>query len=358
MINYIYWDPKKIIFYVPGINWPIAWYSIYFLIGFLVGYYIFINVLKRYYSLFINLDKKDVVSFELIQDEIRHSKNEKIKKVFSNNKNLDSQNILSRLNNFIDNNIKNRSFIEKAFKNCILSIKRKAFLVTDKITIFMVVATLIGARLGHIVFYEDISLYLRNPIEIIKFWDGGISGLASHGAAVFIMIALVFFLVYYNKKYYPKLTYLQLLDFICIPTAFAGFCIRIGNFFNQEILGKVTSVPWAIIFMHPADGGPILPRHPVQLYESAFYLLTFGILFYLSHKKYFFKKQGKLIGLFFILVFLFRFFIEFFKVKQSDLLQEDSFILMGQYLSIPFVIIGIIFYFWTSFFKKKSSSLK
>ena len=236
-----------------------------------------------------------------------------------------------------------RLFIEKAFSEAIVSTKYKVNWSVDRLLVYVIVATIIGARLGHIIFYEHFAYYLMRPWLIFKTWEGG---LASHGAAVAIAIALVF-VIRKMRKFSPKISYITLLDLVSIPTALAAVFIRIGNFFNQEILGKATTLPWAIVFGHPINGAAIVPRHPVQLYEALFYFLVFLILYFLSKRPYLFYKQGKLMGLFFIFVFSFRFFVEFLKEKQSLLLTDTSSFLMGQYLSIPFIIVGIILYFWT-----------
>ncbi|NGX36200.1 MAG: hypothetical protein K1000chlam1_01039, partial [Candidatus Anoxychlamydiales bacterium] len=173
-------------------------------------------------------------------------------------------------------------------------------------------------------------------------------------------IALIF-VWKYIKKYTPKLSYVRILDFMAVPTVLAGFFIRLGNFFNQEIVGTQTSVFWAVIFVNPMDNIAIVPRHPVQFYEGLCYLFIFLLLYYLTYKKFILKKEGVLVGLFFILVFSSRFFLEFLKVKQSDILDADAFILMGQYLSIPFILIGIFFLFFTkikSFFLKNNEIIE
>jgi phosphatidylglycerol---prolipoprotein diacylglyceryl transferase len=356
MINYIYWNPRKEIFIIPGINFPIVWYSLLFLSGFFIGYYIFIKILNRYFSLFPNINDQDIFSYDELKNDLKNPKNEDQQSISKKKiiKNINSNfQILSFLNNFIDNQIENRFFLEKAFSSSIISIKKKIAKLTDKLLFYMIVATVIGARLGHLIFYEKPEYYLKNPLIIIKTWQGG---LASHGAAVAILIA-IFFLSRNIIKFRPKLSYIHILDFICVPTSFAAFCIRIGNFFNQEIIGVETAMPWGVVFGNPMENVSILPRHPVQLYEAFFYLLVFFLLFYLSSKKYFLLKEGKLFSLFLILVFTFRFFIEFLKVNESQLINSTSLLSMGQYLSIPFVFIGIICLFCDqikSFFLKNN----
>ncbi len=218
--------------------------------------------------------------------------------------------------------------------------KKKAVQITDRLTAYLVIGTVIGARVGHFLFYENPASYLKNPLEIFRIWEGG---LASHGAAVGIILSVILF-SYRIRPIAPTLTWIRLLDFVCVPTAMAAFCIRVGNFINQEILGTPTNVPWAVIFGHPADRSLPIPRHPVQIYEALFYLAVFFFLWRLTFIKRFLHAQGKLIGLFLILIFGFRFGIEFFKTEQSHLLSASSFT-MGQLLSIP-AVLGGLFLYW------------
>jgi prolipoprotein diacylglyceryl transferase len=192
---------------------------------------------------------------------------------------------------------------------------------------YMLAGTILGARLGHVLFYEP-GYYLTDPIQILKVWEGG---LASHGAAVGILVALS---LYVRRS--PGLTYLWLLDRVAIVTALGGCFIRIGNFFNSEIVGTPTSGAWGVVFAR-VDA---LPRHPVQLYEALAYLLSFAILLvaYVRHAKD--RRNGLLLGLFFVLVFSARFALEFVKTPQAA--YEEGFALtVGQFLSIPFVLAGI-----------------
>jgi prolipoprotein diacylglyceryl transferase len=221
----------------------------------------------------------------------------------------------------------------------------------DKLVMYMVPATVIGARLGHVFFYGPYwgpEGYLSNPIEIFKIWEGG---LASHGAAVVILLALWYFS---NKVI--KRPYLWMLDRIAAPVAIAGAFIRLGNLVNHEMVGYVTDVPWGFRFLHHdcmnlIDGqylcewSDIPVRHPANLYESLAYFLSFGILMFLFWKKNAWKKQGMVFGTFLILIFGFRFLIEFVKESQTD---NDSMVNVitglntGQWLSVPLVLAGII----------------
>lgn len=212
--------------------------------------------------------------------------------------------------------------------------------IAEKLTFYVIVGMLIGARVADVLFYQDPSLYLRDPLSIVKFWEGG---LASHGGAAGILIALWLF-----SRKYQILSWSRLLDLIVIPAGLVGFFIRLGNFVNQEVLGKVTSLPWAVVFGHPIDHSPSLPRHPVQLYEALYYLTLFFFFFWLFRRRR--LKKGQIGGLFLVLVFTFRFAIEFLKEEQSALMGAQSLFDMGQLLSLPLLGVGI--YLWV---RKKSA---
>lgn len=215
--------------------------------------------------------------------------------------------------------------------------RAKAIRITDRFTLYMILGTVIGARVGHFLFYESPSHYLESPLEIFRTWRGG---LASHGAAVGIVVAIWLFSCRVRE---PGLTWVRLLDFVAVPAAFIGGCIRIGNFINQEVLGTPSDLPWAVVFGHPADLSLPIARHPVQIYESLFYFAVFILLWKLSFKKKWLEAQGKMIGIFLILVFGFRFCVEFLKPEQSQLLSH-SLLNMGQILSLPAILAGFIFY--------------
>jgi prolipoprotein diacylglyceryl transferase len=198
----------------------------------------------------------------------------------------------------------------------------------DRLTIYMAVGTIIGARLGHCFFYEP-EYFLQNPIEILMIWKGG---LASHGAAVGILIALYLF----TRK--TRKTYFWTLDRIVVVTALGGFFIRMGNLMNSEIYGIETSLPWGFIFER---NGEAVAKHPTQLYEAISYLLVFVLLFYLFQVKNLKQRGGLIFGLFLSILFTVRFFIEF--IKEDQVAFEAGMSLnMGQWLSIPFVLSGIV----------------
>ena len=192
---------------------------------------------------------------------------------------------------------------------------------------YMMVGTIAGARIGHCLFYDP-AYYLSNPLEILMVWKGG---LASHGGAIGILTAL-----YIYSSHRPKQPYLWLLDRMVITIALAGLFIRLGNFFNSEILGLPTEVPWAVIF----DRIDSLPRHPAQLYESIAYGTIFVGLYRIYNKLGNRTPAGFIFGLFLTSVFGFRFFIEFVKERQASY-GIDLVLSVGQILSIPLILTGI-----------------
>ncbi len=203
----------------------------------------------------------------------------------------------------------------------------------DKLSMYMLIGTVLGARLGHVFFYQP-DYYLSHPSEILQVWKGG---LASHGAAIGILIALYLF----ARK--AKKSYLWVLDRVVITVALAGFFIRTGNLMNSEIVGKVTDLPWGFVFAREIPYLGADPRHPSQIYEALSYLLIFSLLSFLFFKKGWNIKSGRIFGLFLVSLFSVRFLIEFVKHVQVEF--ESSMLLnMGQLLSIPFILIG--FYFW------------
>ena len=228
--------------------------------------------------------------------------------------------------------------LQKIFKNENLSET-----VLDRLTIYVAIGTIIGARLGHCFFYEP-GYYLSNPGEILKIWHGG---LASHGAAIGIITAIWLFI----RKEKKEFTWA--IDRVAIVVALSGFFIRMGNLMNSEIYGVETTVPWGFVFL---QNGETAPKHPTQIYEALAYLIIFGILMWLYWRKKGEYIQGTLISLTLILIFVARFFIEF--LKEDQVAFEASMALnMGQLLSIPFIILGGI-WLWYSIKKKKRLVIK
>jgi phosphatidylglycerol---prolipoprotein diacylglyceryl transferase len=198
----------------------------------------------------------------------------------------------------------------------------------DSLFFYIIIATILGARLGHVFFYGW-DYYSQHPGEIFKVWHGG---LASHGGAIGILVAL-----YIHSKVITKRTMLWSLDRVVVPTALVAAFIRLGNLMNSEIYGVETSLPWGFIFERNAE---TVAKHPTQLYEALFYLLSFGILMLLYWRTRSKNRPGLLLGVFFILIFLSRFFIEFIKEDQ-EAFEAGMALNMGQWLSIPFVLGGI-----------------
>ncbi|MES9993497.1 MAG: prolipoprotein diacylglyceryl transferase [Candidatus Thiodiazotropha sp.] len=197
----------------------------------------------------------------------------------------------------------------------------------ERLSFYLVIGTIIGARLGHCLFYDP-AYYLSHPLKILAIWEGG---LASHGGGVGVMLAL-----YLYKRQFGE-SYLWLLDRIAIPTALAAVFIRLGNLFNSEIYGEVTSLPWAIVFKRIDN----LPRHPAQLYEAVAYATIFLLLLHLYRKGNSSKRPGFLFALFLVSVFSSRFAIEFVKQKQAAY-STDFWLNTGQMLSIPFILAGSV----------------
>jgi prolipoprotein diacylglyceryl transferase len=206
------------------------------------------------------------------------------------------------------------------------------------ILVYLVVATIVGARLGHVFFYAW-DYYSQHPIEILYTWEGG---LASHGGVIAIMIAMVLLSIFVTKR-----SPLWILDRIVVPTALVGAMIRFGNLMNHEIYGHATTLPWGFRFvvntnawMHGSQPIFSQPSHPTQLYEALCYTALFALLMWMYWKKNAQARQGLIFGVFFIGLFTSRFLIEFVKNPQEPF-EVGMTLNMGQLLSIPFILIGI-----------------
>jgi phosphatidylglycerol---prolipoprotein diacylglyceryl transferase len=202
----------------------------------------------------------------------------------------------------------------------------------DRLLWHMAIGTVLGARLGHTLLYDP-QFYLAHPLRILAVWEGG---LASHGAIVGIMLSLV---IYVRST---KDSYIWLLDRMAVPGAMSGSFIRLGNFFNSEILGYETNQPWGVIF---ARVDP-LPRHPVQLYEALSYILIFWVMLFIYRKTYQKPIKGLLFGTMMFLVFTARILLENFKTEQA-MYDTGLPLTTGQLLSIPFIVIGVGFMIWS-----------
>ncbi|MDX1671603.1 MAG: prolipoprotein diacylglyceryl transferase [Balneolaceae bacterium] len=197
----------------------------------------------------------------------------------------------------------------------------------ERLLLYVLIATVVGARLGHVIFY-DLGYYLRHPAEILAVWHGG---LASHGAAVGILYAMYLFV-----KQYRNMTYLWLADRVVTVVALAGAFIRTGNFFNSEIIGRATDLPWAVVFAKV----DMIPRHPTMLYEALLSLGVFILLWVVYRRYNNHPPEGSLFGLFLSLLFGGRLLLEFSKVPQAGF-AADWILNMGQLLSIPLIAIGL-----------------
>jgi phosphatidylglycerol---prolipoprotein diacylglyceryl transferase len=210
----------------------------------------------------------------------------------------------------------------------------------DRLTIYFFLAVLIGARLGHVFFYEW-SYYRLHINEIPKVWEGG---LASHGAAIGIVIALIIFVRVY------KVNVWWLFDRVALVIPITAAFVRFGNLMNSEIYGHITSLPWGFVFLRDQEAG-LLPRHPTQLYEAFSYLIISGLLIVLYYRKKGVIRPGLFVGIFLVKMFALRFLIEFLKEVQVPF-ERGMMLDMGQWLSIPFILLGAYF-IWHSFTSDK-----
>jgi len=242
---------------------------------------------------------------------------------------------------------------------------------------YMLVSTIIGARLGHCLFYEP-EYYLSNPLKMLAVWEGG---LASHGGAIGILIGLWFYVRHYNKSKKKKdekqrITYIWILDRVVVAVCLVGALIRVGNVMNHEIYGTPTSLPWGFVFLRgaeqfcgtvdnytacnawdaPCPPSQWLPCHPTGLYEAFFCLVAMGILLWMYYKRDLgIKQPGLMFGTFLVIIFGSRILIEFLKNVQVDF-ERDMVFDMGQWLSIPFVVVGIGMIVWSFMQRKKEGN--
>lgn len=208
--------------------------------------------------------------------------------------------------------------------------------------IYVVVATIVGARLGHVFFY-DWGYYSQHLSEIPKIWEGG---LASHGGVLAIMIALWFY-----SRYVSHRSYLWILDRVVVPVGLVAALIRVGNLMNHEIYGAATDVPWAFAFvtnvnqwMRGADPVFSAPSHPTQIYEALCYLVTCVVCMVMYWRHNLQERPGLIFGVFMLGIFVPRFFIEYVKNVQEpwELAMRSTWgIDQGQLLSIPFIVMGL-----------------
>ena len=214
----------------------------------------------------------------------------------------------------------------------------------DPLLYTLLIGTIVGARLGHCLFYDP-AYYLgswNGFLEIFMPWKGG---LASHGGTLFLFFAMIWFARRYGRK--NDFDFLWLLDHLAIAVSFAAMFIRLGNLFNSEIYGHVTDLPWGFVFERR---GEVEPKHPTQLYEALSYAILGLVLLFLYVRKTKWLYRGSYIGIFFIVLFGMRFLIEFVKENQVDF-EAGMALNMGQLLSIPFILLGIAILIYS--YKKK-----
>lgn len=278
MFHWISWNPPREIFYLPLIRHPITWYGAILALGCLVGYAI-VSSLYRHY-------------------------------------------LLHKLSN-------------AASSEPVVDLQVKEF--CEAISIYCLVGIVMGARMGHILFYENIHEYVRYPLRIFMIWEGGIS---SHGAIVGAAIAICCYLYRLGNK--SCISFAPMADLLVIPITLGMAFVRLGNFINQEAVGVYTTLPWAIIFESPLAIDGAIPRHPVQLYEAASYVGLFYFLRKLYQKNLFALSPGKIASLFLLVGFTIRFFLEYLKEEPLRYLHLN----IGQWLSIPFIIIGSVIFLY------------
>lgn len=320
------WNPNRIFFTVPILDHPVVWYGVLFAVGFLAAY-----LLGAKIFLYESLSHTSLTQ-QWIKDEANVLNLCKKYPHLFPHKNLHIEEIIPLLDKYIKTKILPVSF----FSSKRLRIKEKVMEVTDRLTTYLVLGLIVGARLGYVFFYGW-PAFKAHPMDIVKVWEGG---LASHGGCLGVLAALLW-AVYRSSKTGLKITFLQIMDILAIICGVLAFFIRMGNFINQEIVGVPTQKPWGIIFLDPLAGESVVPRHPVQLYEALFYLCI-AVLSYVLWKKNWIKiGSGKITGIILSILFSFRFFIEFLKEHQGVVIESGSFLQMGQVLSLPFILVGV-----------------
>jgi phosphatidylglycerol---prolipoprotein diacylglyceryl transferase len=208
----------------------------------------------------------------------------------------------------------------------------------EVLIVYGVVGMLVGARLGHYLFYEWDYL-LRAPLDwFISLVTPPFRGLASHGATITILVA-----IYLYSRTKADQTFLWVVDRVVIVVSLGGAFVRFGNLMNSEIYGKPTDLPWGFIFLRETDPNllPLVPRHPTQIYESLFCIVLLAITFWLWKQKRHVLADGFITGVFIVMLFTFRFLVEFLKTEQVDF-ERGMLLNMGQILSIPAVLAGLI----------------
>jgi prolipoprotein diacylglyceryl transferase len=211
----------------------------------------------------------------------------------------------------------------------------------EVLTMYGVIATVIGARLGHYLFYEWELLFSQPLHWTVSMLTPPFQGLASHGATITILPAL-----YLYSRRSKDQSFFWVVDRVVIPVSLGGAFIRLGNLLNSEIYGIPTNLPWGFIFVRETDPNllPLVARHPTQIYEAFFCLFLLAITFYLWKYKRYVLPEGFITGVFIMLLFSFRFMVEFLKNDQSSF-EAGMQLNMGQWLSVPAIITGVVILF-------------
>ena len=367
MIGYFYWDPNPVFFTLPFVDHPIRWYGVLFAIGFFLAYSVALRVIKTYLTQIEQFSEDDVADLPRLAEDLRYKRDaafvlthlskglqdridreeslgesdtkeivQAINRTFTDDQKMQNPLVMKEYSRMrVSEWFIHRSSIEELFKGAFHSIEARSKQFADILFVWIFLGTLVGARFGHVLFYRDPSEYLTNPLVFLAVWEGG---LASHGALIGILAGALYAFNRLSVRF-PHVSFYSVLDILALPVAVAGVFIRMGNFVNQEILGKVTILPWAAIFMHPLDGSAPVPRHPVQLYEALVYAGSAVVLYFLWRGSSY-LKPGTIAGFFFVLVFGGRFFCEFFKDVQG-VYDHMTYLMTGQLLSIPAILLGV-----------------
>jgi len=341
-----FWDPSYIMFTIPYIDYSVSWYFFFFATGLIMGVPFGFSLLLRFFYNYPQYTSSEIRHPKNLQswgksvEEICNALNhcimqapiaypEKVEKQIEQGCCVGPRKLLTRLS------------LDSELKGNVLGLHRKTFFVIFSFYCFVFGSVFLGARVGHLLFYDNPSVYLNNPLTIFYVWEGGRS---SHGAACALVLATWIYGACI-RRLAPMLTRIRSIDIWAIPFALCSGFIRVGNFFTQEILGVETLLPWGVVYGNPVNQGNSMPLHPVQLYESFAYLAVFFLLWRLSYRSYFFLTDGKIGGLAFILLASSRFCIEFLKFEQSHIVGEGFVLTMGQFLSVPLIAFGFCLYF-------------
>ncbi|MBP9840973.1 MAG: prolipoprotein diacylglyceryl transferase [Simkaniaceae bacterium] len=304
------WDPSGVIFSWKGLE--LNFYSFFFGTAFLAALFLVKWIVFAYFSRHPFYREGDIKERRELAFKLQCPPDE----------------VVEKLNRF------SREEGDLLFAKEVISLKERASLIAEMGWLVFFIGALIGSRLGHIFFYCSLREVVADPFMIFRIYEGGLS---SHGGVIGVLMALFIWIRWYREYFTP----LRVLDLLSPPALLIAALIRLGNFFNQELIGTVTTVPWAVTFVHPIGGVGGLPRHPVQLYESFFYFMGFILLLWTWIKNKTTLPEGRLIGSLFFSVFLFRFVIEFLKEPHGYYTSESP-LLMGQILSVPLIVIGYI----------------